>query len=387
MYTRGMRNTPKRPFFAERERGAMPPDDARLAVLSYLSYAECWNPNREKVERGVRAAVERCAADSGVGEIVWGPVAYRKKGLLLTDSLMFAAKIPGRVGAETERYALVFRGTNPGSITSWIFQDLAVSGMVPWTRRSPKTKHRDAWISMAADTALDIHESLADGGKTAFHWLMGLLAADSRKRVALSLTGHSLGGLMSTAYGLYLRDELAAAGLEKRVEINVCAFAGPTAGNAAFSDALEKEFGNGLALYDNPLDIAPLAWEERNLESVIPVLYEPTIRPSKLYKEALSSFAAAVRGLGYDKPARRVRPVPSSIVEVPFNDYLLEAAVQHVASYAEEALRDAPESARDTVRAIVKKLLGVAQFAKFGKGPLFWIDSRKKGMRALTKLF
>lgn len=365
----------------------MPPDDARLAILSYLSYAECWNPNREKVERGVREAVERCAADSGVGEIVWGPVAYRKKGLLLTDSLMFAAKIPGKDGDGTERYALVFRGTNPGSVTSWIFQDLAVSGMIPWTRRSPNTTHRDAWISMAADNALDIHETLADGGKTAFQWLMGLLAADSRKRVALSLTGHSLGGLMSTAYALYLRDELAAAGLAKRVELSVCAFAGPTAGNAAFSDALEREFGNALALYDNPLDIAPLAWEERNLESVMPVLYEPTIRPNGLQKEALASFAAAVRGLGYAKPARRVRPVPSSIVEVPFNDYLLEAVAQHVASYAEEALRDAPESARATVRAIVKKLLGVAQFAKFGTGPLSWIDSRKQKMRALAKLF
>ena len=79
--------------------------------------------------------------------------------------------------------------------------------------------------------------------------------------------------------------------------------------------------------------------------------------------------------------------MPSSIVEVPFNDYLLEAVAQHVASYAEEALRDAPESARATVRAIVKKLLGVAQFAKFGTGPLSWIDSRKQKMRALAKLF
>lgn len=374
-------------FFRNKTEGTMSVADSRMAILSYLAYAECWNPKPARVEAGVRSAVEAAAGDIGVRKIVWGPVAYRKKGLLLTDSLMYAVQDTAGEKEGEERYTLVIRGTNPGSVTSWIFQDLSVHGLVPWTRRSPKSVHRNAWISQATDNALEIHETIEYRGKTALQWLLSILETASGKTVELKITGHSLGGLMSTVFALYLRDELAAAGLSKRVKLSVCAFAGPTAGNKGFSDALLKEFGSDLSLFDNPLDLAPLAWEERNLASVMPALYEPVIKPNRLQRDALSAFAEAVRGLGYTKPHGRVKTVPSSVVEVPFNDFLLEAVVQHLAAYAEEALRGRREATVETVRNIVKKMLGVAQFAKFGKVRFGPLDQGKKKLKSLAKLF
>lgn len=376
-----LKKTWRRLFTTDNSRG-MGDEAKRMAVLSFLSYAECWNLKPERVEEGVRKAVNTAGPALGVDEIVWGPTAYRKKGILLTDSLMYAVR------DKSAKYTLVIRGTNPGSITSWIFQDLSVNGLVPWTRRSPKTTHRNAWISMATDNALDIHETLADKGKTVLEWLLGLLKENSAERIELALTGHSLGGLMSTVFALYLRDELVSRKLDKRVAITICAFAGPTAGNQAFSDALEAEFGDALSLYDNPLDIAPLAWEEHNLASVMPVLYEPTIKPNKIQRDALSTFEEAVRGLGYTKPAKRIKQVPSSVIEVPFDDFLLEAVVQHVAAYAEEALKGAAKPVDAEVRLIVKKLLGVAQLSNIGQPNISGRNAvRKQKLKALAKRF
>ncbi len=372
-------------FFHDGRKRQIPDRDARLGILSYIAYADCWIPKASRVEEGVRSALDLLARPVGVAETVWGPVAYRKKGILLTDSLMFVVKDSVTRGKGTDSYTLVIRGTNPGSLASWIFQDLAVSGLVPWRRRSPKSPLENAWISMATDNALEIHQSLEYRGKTVLDWLVSLLAGNKSAKIDLSITGHSLGGLMSTAFALFLREELAAAGLAHRVNFSICAFAGPTAGNGAFSAALEEAFGDGLTLYDNPLDLAPLAWDEKNLSGRMPTLYEPAIRPNGIERDGLAAFAQAVRGLGYAKPVRRVAAVPSSVVEVPFNDYLLEAIVQHVVPYAEEALREAPGHAVDVVREIVKKLLGVAQFAKFGRGRLFSNGNRRRRLRRIAK--
>ncbi len=339
----------------------------RMTLLSYLAYAGCWSPSPARVEREVSKALETARGELGFSDVPWGPVAYRKRGIILTDSLMYLVREPSD-GKELGM-TLVIRGTNPGSVSSWIFQDLSVNGLVPWTRRSPSSPHRDAWISMAADTALEIHADLRWRGQTLLGWLLDGLRADKGKTLSLAVTGHSLGGLMAGVFALYLKEALEAEGLGSRVRFSIHALAGPTAGNGAFARALERSFPGSLTAYDNPLDIAPLTWVEANLDQRIPSLYLPSIRPNKLEAEAIAAFARGVQGLGYEK-AGTVVEVPSAVVEVPFDDFLLEAVVQHVAAYSEAALhrtaRDIPDTAAE-IRRIVDKLLGVARFARFDK--------------------
>lgn len=342
-------------------------DPERMTLLSYLAYAGCWNPSPKRVAAEVAQALEATRGELGFTDVPWGPVAYRKRGILLTDSLMYLLREPSE--GEEIRLTLVIRGTNPGSLSSWIFQDLSVNGLVPWTRKSPASPHRDAWISMATDTALEIHASLEWKGQTLLAWLLRLLRNEGNAPVRLSVTGHSLGGLMAGVFALYLKEALEAEKLGDRVRFTIHALAGPTAGNRAFAAALDQSFPDNLRSYENPLDIAPLTWAERNLSERIPSLYLPSIKPNKLEADTIAAFARGVQGLGYEK-AGLVVEVPSAVVEVPFDDFLLEAVVQHVAAYPEAALHrresEIPATAA-AIRRIVDKLLGVARFAGFEK--------------------
>lgn len=90
--------------------------------------------------------------------IAWGPAAHRGEHELSSDALALAVKNVSRTGIPS--YTIVLRGTNPVSLSSWLFQDLDVAGMVPWTRCSPDSVESNAWVSKGTDRAVALINGL-----------------------------------------------------------------------------------------------------------------------------------------------------------------------------------------------------------------------------------
>ena len=102
----------------------------------------------------------------------------------------------------------------------------------------------------------------------------------TKEKINIKITGHSLGGVMSSTFCLFLHEKYNN---KKNISIKSYSFAAPTAGNnnfAAYSDSILQ---NNCERYINKLDIVPMAWEKEKLEHALH-LY-PNAKPSFLVKK------------------------------------------------------------------------------------------------------
>jgi triacylglycerol lipase len=96
-------------------------------------------------------------------------------------------------------------------------------------------------------------------------YLTHFLGNPANENPFLLVTGHSLGGCLTTVVAPWLQYVLPQA------IIVPATFAAPTAGNAAFAQSFQSSFSYQLR-YHNTLDIAPTAWSDLNSWTYI---YDP----------------------------------------------------------------------------------------------------------------
>ncbi len=153
------------------------------------------------------------------------------------------------------------------------------------------------------------------------------------------MTGHSKGGGLASTVALWLADtqgrkvaESEQWDPERRATIRCFSYAGPTAGDKAFTAHSNNVIGPRCRRIANTLDIVPRAWTVSDLRK-IPTLYDPPIAPIPGMAELIDIIASQVGPLGYTQVAT------DAVFEGKVNPALLlfpaQAVYQHLGAYLE----------------------------------------------------
>lgn len=154
----------------------------------------------------------------------------------------------------SSQYAVAIRGSllnfSWQAFDNWFYQDLDVFVQVPWTIGGD----RSAMIAQGASNGLSDLNNLVDGnGVSMISFLESVLTGST----SLTVTGHSLGGNLSTVLAPWIYYTLQNA--NKTVPpMSVYTFAAPAAGNEAFANDFDKLFAGSSWRYQVENDIVPM---------------------------------------------------------------------------------------------------------------------------------
>ncbi|MCP4221400.1 MAG: lipase family protein, partial [bacterium] len=293
-----------------------------MVKLAYCAYCSFMSVNPQAIHEAIGNVLAKHTPHQ---HLVWGPAEHRAVVGLFTNALMFVVK-----DTATGQYTVVVRGTNPVSLDSWLLEDLMVARLVPWDKEKEGEKRM---ISKGTENALEIHLDKADpadgipgAGTKIFDYLVDLLK-NSKGKVILNFTGHSLGGLMAPTLALWVKEHLPPELLEK-ADIRVYAFAGPTAGNKEFAEYCDQMLGDKCMRYPNTLDVVTHVWNAdsiRNLET----LY--TEYMDKALEILIDIVYKVVENKEYTQ-LKNFKSVPSQFVS-SLDSFTEQATFQHLPAY------------------------------------------------------
>jgi hypothetical protein len=256
----------------------------------------------------------------GSWQCVWGPAQNSDNSNLVFVAAYFMAS-----GLPPTFAAVVTRGTDVdvndwwGIITQiWEDLDVTIQVSLPWAPNNP------AFIASGTVDGLNDVQSLTSGGETLAQFLGNYLSASANDNPVLVVTGHSLGGCLTSVIAPWLQNELA--GQCPNLQVVPATFAAPTAGDAAFAAYFQSSFQYSLRV-SNSLDVAPSAWENIN---AVDDIYTPCgIQiPDLMYYTAAGwndvMWAARV---SYAQPATNRVPLKGSCSGG--TDWYSEAMFQH----------------------------------------------------------
>lgn len=200
--------------------------------------------------------------------------------------------------------------------------------------------HRHAFNALHFLTGGEqLRQSLVPG-VTLIAFLQAAVAAADGARVRVTTTGHSKGGALAPTLALWLADSQGAAVSDetlawdphRQATVRSVAFAGPTAGNAAFARHSDAVIGAECHRVVNPLDIVPLAWEPATLRS-IPSLYRGAA-PTRLVDDLVAEIALDADRFGYTHLGSHVSQIATH--EDPLHgEFFVQAGHQHMTAYLE----------------------------------------------------
>src|SRR6266436_74360 len=107
---------------------------------------------RAHLRRAMDACMTTFSAVKGKWKIVWGPASFSAVSPGLDDALMYVAQ-------SANDLAIAIRGTNPISLTDWVFGDFMFTHQVPWAYGNPASIQK-AQISASSALGLGILQHL-----------------------------------------------------------------------------------------------------------------------------------------------------------------------------------------------------------------------------------
>ena len=204
----------------------------------------------------------------GDWNLVWGPAVYQHNSTVADNSMYVAQSV-----SEPNCFVVAISGTNPISMYGWICEDVMINPLISWKYSTDCPSQ--AKISKGTQVGLDALLGMKSEGKTLIEYLK------EQNITVLTVTGHSLGGALSPALALALKNLQSQWDVTSTAKIAVMPTAGPTPGNKAWADYYDLQLGKTTDRLWNALDIVPHAWE-LDMLSEIPTLYEPYIPKSDL---------------------------------------------------------------------------------------------------------
>ena len=286
-------------------------------TVAYLQLCEVGYYDPAEIQAGVAALPP--IDPTGSWQCVWGPGQSHHNA-----NLVFVAAYTMAPGLPPTFAAVVVRGTDTDVNDAWgaveqIWEDLDVAHEVPlpWAPANP------ARIANGTIDGLNDIESISINGKTLVQFLGSYLPANDNP--VLVVTGHSLGGCLTTVVAPWLQNALASPNLH----IIPATFAGPTAGNAAFASYYDSSFSHSLRVV-NSLDIVPNCWATIHNDDDV---YMPCgIKVPDLIYAAVVGFTVVMKGTGvsYVQPSNGF--VPLTGVCSGGTNWYSEAGYQHHAA-------------------------------------------------------
>jgi triacylglycerol lipase len=325
-----------------------------LAAIAYRGY-DLILPEGLKV-RLMREAMHRCLLAlrtvKGKWALVWGPVSHPAGRFKFDDAAIYVAQNL----LHSNELAIAIRGTNPASVTDWISGDFMVKQMHPWPGANA-----DARVSLSTIHGLDLLRNLSAQpvipdtpaeSQPIVDWIRAIQPQSSEARnvnlvellkarveywrasgaqepLQIFVTGHSKGGMLSSALALWLA-ETQGPGPEHwsdrgQAEVTTYSFAAPTAGNAAFAAHLDNTFGARSRRIYNKYDIAPYAWADLN---AVPALYGT---PDPWLTSAVNEINREVAALGYHQVGVAIDRSPKSLDRS--KPVIWQVSYQHLNAY------------------------------------------------------
>ncbi len=233
----------------------------------------------ETIKSDINKSLKSSKTTADKFSIVWGPKAFNIKEKHHEKKYDHVVMIVKNKDNPND-YRLVIRGT--WSKINAIDEDLCVFKTVDWSNWDTDIpqEFKGAKISYGTDLALN---TLINGkpinedtdSLSLIEALQKIIAEEEKDKILnITVTGHSLGGLLASTIGLYLKKRYIN---NNNIRIHACSFAGPTAGNdifASYSDAVFKGTlspnvyeSNFLRIHNNH-DIIPLAWAIKDLNKI-----------------------------------------------------------------------------------------------------------------------
>jgi lipase (class 3) len=144
----------------EGDKGMLRPTDKEMLTLAAITYRGINLVLPEAIKRAhLRRLMDDCmtkfSAVNRNWKIVWGPASFSTVTPGLDSSLMYVAQSL----VEPSALAVAIRGTNPISLSDWVFGDFMVTHRFPWAYGDPESI-RNASISASGALGLGILQHL-----------------------------------------------------------------------------------------------------------------------------------------------------------------------------------------------------------------------------------
>lgn len=251
----------------------------------------------------------------GTWEVVWGPVVgtygHDEKSGVSSNALFVATNNQGI-------YVVATAGTNPISTFGWFTEDFDVRTMVVWdgfddTTDAPR-------IASGTNIGLQYLIGMTDkSNRTLMQFLQDTFNLVNTPK-QLIVTGHSLGGALSSVLALTLNSNLTTFNPAQTVTVSAVPTAGATPGNKAFSEYFSSQLGSRTVRFWNKLDPVPHAWQADMIET-IPFLFYPYLVPNPLVQslaalaleQSLQGTQTNLQGGRYTQLQPQTPPLPGQV--------------------------------------------------------------------------
>lgn len=309
-----------------------------LAWIAYAGDLQAAGPisNAKALRREVLARLAATDPVKGQWDLVWGPASCRFDGAVFDDGMVYVVR-ERRAPHLPPHFTLAIRGTNPISLSTWLLMNFKVATTASWPYGAPAPLQ--PMISTGTHLALSRLESLVPSEDMQGE---GLRLVDFLREEAanhpgavVTLTGHSLGGLLASTLALALLDQRLAWDDAEQVSIEVYSFAAPMAGNHDFADYTNRRLGTALHRIWNTHDVVPRVWDTTLLED-LSAYYQKAPWWWLGFQFFLEITRCALEGQSYVHPAGEGTPRLGKGMQVLVPDFFVETIYQHGQAYIEQ---------------------------------------------------